>query len=88
MASLLEVLSDKELKGLVTKANLRIQWINNLYISFIFMAKEKVGVENISAEDIADRDLKLILALLWNLILHYQLKSSSMPSTEGGSQGI
>jgi len=52
------------------------------------MAKEKVGVENISAEDIADRDLKLILALLWNLILHYQLKSSSMPSTEGGSQGI
>ena len=100
LAALLEVVSGKPLWGLVKNATMRIQWINNLYISFIFMANQKINIENIQAgtmpclcllffiftkasrnltvpEDIADRDLKLTLALLWNIILHYQLKGEA-----------
>jgi hypothetical protein len=32
-----------------------------------------IRLENIGAEDIVDKNLKLILGLIWTLILHYQI---------------
>ncbi len=74
----MQALSEQPVR--VTKgARIRIQHINNLVLSFTVLKKEGVTIENISAEDIANGDLKLILALIWHLILHYQLKVANRP---------
>lgn len=43
-----------------------------------------IRLENIGSEDIVDKNLKLILGLIWTLILHYQilmLRTGGTPSS-------
>ena len=47
---------------------MRIHRMENLKMAFDFMRQEKVKLINIGAEDIIDRNEKIILATFWNLI--------------------
>jgi len=74
-AHFLECLSAKKLQGrLDTKAQQRIQKIQNLVLALKFMDAE-MGVKNpgCSAEDLADGNIKLVLGLLWTLYRKFRI---------------
>lgn len=82
--NLLELLSQQKIGKRISRAKMRIHCINNLRVSFEFMRKERIRLENLGVEDIADGNLKLIMGLIWTLILKYQIGSISSAKGKGG----
>jgi filamin len=58
------------------KPKIKAQYLENLGAALEFIKKENIKLVNISAEDLYEENLKLILGLIWTLICHYQIRSS------------
>ena len=52
---------------------MRVAWLENTNWALKFLIADGVKLVNIDAQNIVDRDLKLVLGLLWTLILKYQI---------------
>ncbi|CAH1792768.1 unnamed protein product [Owenia fusiformis] len=73
LMKLLEIISGSNL-GKPNRGNMRVQKIENLNKSLIFLKSRGVRLENIGAEDILDQDKTLILGLIWTIILRFQIE--------------
>ena len=62
---------------------MRIHCMENLKMAFDFMRMEKVKLVNIGAEDIIDRNEKIILATMWALIQRYSIDSVDLDGISG-----
>eukprot|EP00009_Paramoeba_aestuarina_P002988 CAMPEP_0201507924 /NCGR_PEP_ID=MMETSP0161_2-20130828/1430_1 /ASSEMBLY_ACC=CAM_ASM_000251 /TAXON_ID=180227 /ORGANISM="Neoparamoeba aestuarina, Strain SoJaBio B1-5/56/2" /LENGTH=235 /DNA_ID=CAMNT_0047902419 /DNA_START=63 /DNA_END=770 /DNA_ORIENTATION=+ len=71
--SLLRILSKKDVSA-NKRPRMRIQKLENVQRGLSFINNEGIKVVNITAEDIVDGNIKLILGLIWTLILHYHIK--------------
>ncbi|CAJ0961940.1 unnamed protein product, partial [Mesorhabditis belari] len=72
LMKLLEIISGEKL-GKPNKGRMRVQKIENLNKVLDFLKKKKIQLENIGAEDILDRNERLILGLIWTIILRFQI---------------
>ncbi|ORE00346.1 ACTNA [Hepatospora eriocheir] len=50
---------------------MRVQKVENLYLILKYLSKNEIRLVNIGAEDIVDKNKKLILGLIFTLILHH-----------------
>lgn len=81
LLALVEVLSGKKLPRYNARPTMKAQKLNNVDTALRFLADvEKIKLVNISASDVVEGNLKLIMGLMWTLILHYSI---SMPVWEG-----
>uniref|UniRef100_A0A0N5AM27 Spectrin beta chain n=1 Tax=Syphacia muris TaxID=451379 RepID=A0A0N5AM27_9BILA len=78
LMKLLEIISGEKL-GKPNRGQMRVQKIENLNKSLDFLKAKKIQLENIGAEDILDRNERLILGLIWTIILRYQIDNISIP---------
>jgi len=78
LINFLELLSGKKISQKYdSKPPSRIQKIQNLHLALTFLEKD-VGVKNssgASAEDFADRNLKMILGFFWSLFKRYRIQT-------------
>uniref|UniRef100_A0AAF5PZP8 Calponin-homology (CH) domain-containing protein n=1 Tax=Wuchereria bancrofti TaxID=6293 RepID=A0AAF5PZP8_WUCBA len=71
---LVEVLSGKSFGRHNKKVIFRHQKLENISLALQFLENEEhIKLVNIDSSAIADRNLKLILGLVWTLILHYSI---------------
>jgi len=73
----LEIISGDKLPRIEKKPRIRIQKIQNVSVCLEFLKKQKIQLVNISAEDITDENLKLILGLVWTIIQKFQIEDIS-----------
>ncbi|KAJ3437697.1 calponin homology domain-containing protein [Anaeramoeba flamelloides] len=76
LMDLLQELSEQECKIKLKKSKLKFMCINNLAVAFDFLKKVQPSnrpLTNIGPEDIYSQNKKLILALVWHLIVEYQV---------------
>ncbi|XP_065199160.1 microtubule-actin cross-linking factor 1-like isoform X3 [Sycon ciliatum] len=71
---LLEMFTGIKLK--MEKGRMRVHQLTNLNKLMVFLGEQKIDTLNITSTDILDGNPKLTLALVWRLILHYQLSNS------------
>lgn len=72
--ALLEALSGQQLPKISKTPKMRIQIIANVNTSLHFFQQQGgVRLVGISAEDVADGNIKVILGLVWMLVLRYDL---------------
>eukprot|EP00013_Stygamoeba_regulata_P025135 CAMPEP_0177646188 /NCGR_PEP_ID=MMETSP0447-20121125/9643_1 /TAXON_ID=0 /ORGANISM="Stygamoeba regulata, Strain BSH-02190019" /LENGTH=1082 /DNA_ID=CAMNT_0019148709 /DNA_START=58 /DNA_END=3306 /DNA_ORIENTATION=+ len=78
LLQLLEVLTGIELsrKGNM-RAMIKAQELDNLHIAFKFLEAEGFGLVGIGPNDVWEENSKLIMGLMWQLILFYQVSSSA-----------
>lgn len=101
LIDLIEHLSGQKLATPVRKPTLRVQKLNNLAIAFKQLKREIHMVradpraqmsdllqENIAPEDIADRNVKIVMGLVWSLILRYQIASLEGSIKSGAQRPI
>eukprot|EP00937_MAST-01D_sp_MAST-1D-sp2_P000560 g560.t1 len=62
---------------------MRIHRMENLKMAMDFMRKENVKMVNIGAEDILDRNEKIILATMWALIQRYSVDTVELDGISG-----
>ncbi|VDO69394.1 unnamed protein product [Heligmosomoides polygyrus] len=72
LMKLLEIISGEKL-GKPNRGRMRVQKIENLNKVLDFLKRKKIQLENIGAEDILDRNERLILGLIWTIILRFQI---------------
>ncbi|CAP39687.2 Protein CBR-SMA-1 [Caenorhabditis briggsae] len=72
LMKLLEIISGDKL-GKPNRGRMRVQKVENLNKVLDFLKKKKIQLENIGAEDILDRNERLILGLIWTIILRFQI---------------
>jgi spectrin beta len=72
LMKLLEIISGETL-GRPNRGRMRVQKIENLNRVLDFLKHNKIQLENIGAEDILDRNERLILGLIWTIILRFQI---------------
>jgi len=77
LINLLEVISSKHLPGYNKKPKIRAQMLENTGQSLTFLKNEGIKLVGIGPEDITDKNLKLILGLIWTIILRYQIQKIS-----------
>ncbi|VDN01002.1 unnamed protein product [Thelazia callipaeda] len=71
---LVEVLSGRSLGRYSKKVTFRHQKLENISLALRFLEEEEhIKIVNIDSSAIVDRNLKLILGLIWKLILHYSI---------------
>jgi hypothetical protein len=80
---LLEILADTSLPRYNTHPRLEVQRVANIAIALEFLKEEKLQLVNIGPGDIEKGDLKLTLALLWAIILRYQIQRFGGDGGEG-----
>jgi len=87
LINFLELLSQKKItQKYDQKPPSRIQKIQNLHIALQFLQKEMQQQISISAEDFADKNLKMILGFLWSLFKKFRIqviKHEDKSSEEG-----
>uniref|UniRef100_A0A4W5PGZ9 Filamin C n=1 Tax=Hucho hucho TaxID=62062 RepID=A0A4W5PGZ9_9TELE len=80
LIGLLEVLSQKKMyRKHHNRPNFRQMKLENVSVALEFLDREHIRLVSIDSNAIVDRNLKLILGLIWTLILHYSI---SMPIWE------
>ena len=65
--------NDDHLKPIRQNPKMKIQEIENINICLQFLKKEGVNLVNIDASDIWNGKLSSILAVIWNMVLKYQV---------------
>ncbi|TKS81707.1 Plectin [Collichthys lucidus] len=86
LISLLEVLSGETLPR--EKGRMRFHKLQNVQIALDFLKHRQVKLVNIRNDDIADGNPKLTLGLIWTIILHFQVSSSTeIPGYRPNRQG-
>jgi len=73
----LEIISNQSLPKYEKKPKIRIQKVGNVSTGLQFLKSQKINLVNISAEDIVDENLKLILGLIWTIIQKFQIDDIS-----------
>jgi len=73
LGALVEQLSGKSLPIKIKSAKLQVQKVQNVNISLQFMISQGIKLVNIDGADIVEGSVKLILAVIWHLIIRYQL---------------
>uniref|UniRef100_A0A914X4U0 Calponin-homology (CH) domain-containing protein n=2 Tax=Plectus sambesii TaxID=2011161 RepID=A0A914X4U0_9BILA len=81
LMKLLEIISGEKL-GKPNRGRMRVQKIENLNKSLDFLKRKKIQLENIGAEDILDRNERLILGLIWTIILRFQIDTIEIENDE------
>nr|KAG5697934.1 hypothetical protein BaRGS_026872 [Batillaria attramentaria] len=72
LVGLVEVLTGQGISGAVRKPGNQYQKLQNITVALNALVKDGVRIVNIDSSDIAEGNLKLILALVWLLVLRYQ----------------
>lgn len=75
---LLESISGQKLPKILPVTKFRLQNIQNLNVCLEFIARSGVKLIGISAEEIADGNLKLILGMIWTIILRFEIQDISI----------
>eukprot|EP01103_Thecamoeba_quadrilineata_P002430 TRINITY_DN12390_c0_g1_i1.p1 TRINITY_DN12390_c0_g1~~TRINITY_DN12390_c0_g1_i1.p1 ORF type:complete len:1553 (+),score=563.11 TRINITY_DN12390_c0_g1_i1:26-4660(+) len=73
----LEIISNKDLGKYDKKPKMRIQKVGNISTALNFLKSQKIQLVNISPEDIADENIKLILGLIWIIIQKFAIEDIS-----------
>lgn len=73
----LEIISGQTLPKYEKKPKIRIQKIGNVSTALDFLKSQKIHLVNISAEDLVDENLKLILGLIWTIIQKFAIDDIS-----------
>ncbi|KAM6204749.1 calmin [Sarcoramphus papa] len=95
LMALLEVLSGQKLMHEYKSSTHRIFRLNNIAKSLKFLEDSNVKLVSIDAAEIADGNSSLVLGLIWNIILFFQIKeltgnlnrNSSSSSLSSGPSG-
>lgn len=70
------------------KPKMRIHMLENVGQALKFMTEsKKIRLVNIGSSDIVDSQEKIILALIWNIILHFQVQTIEIDGISG-KQGL
>ncbi|XP_078263088.1 uncharacterized protein LOC144597496 isoform X2 [Rhinoraja longicauda] len=77
LMALLEVLSGHRLMHHYKQSTHRIFRLNNIARALKFLEDGYVKLVSIDAPEIADGNPSLILGLIWNIILHFQIKEAA-----------
>jgi filamin len=77
LINLLEVISSKHIPSYNKKPKIRAQMLENTGACLQFLKNEGIKLVAIGPEDITDKNLKLILGLIWTIILRYQIQKIS-----------
>jgi actinin alpha len=77
LINFLEIISNNTLPKYTKNPKIRIQKIQNVSLCLDFLKQQKIHLVNISAEDIVDENLKLILGLIWTIIQKFQIDDIS-----------
>lgn len=75
---LLEAISGQKLPKINANPRMRLQNIENLNVSLSFIARCGVRLVGISAEEVTDGNLKLILGMIWTIILRFEIQDISV----------
>eukprot|EP01114_Cavostelium_apophysatum_P023733 TRINITY_DN903_c0_g1_i2.p1 TRINITY_DN903_c0_g1~~TRINITY_DN903_c0_g1_i2.p1 ORF type:complete len:941 (-),score=409.02 TRINITY_DN903_c0_g1_i2:2112-4934(-) len=73
----LEIIGQHTFSKYEKRPRIRIQSIQNVDIALKFLRECKVQLISISAEDIVDGNLKLILGMIWTIIQRFQISDIS-----------
>lgn len=73
LVALVESLTRHTIAGAVTKPTNQYQKLQNVTFALDAVRRDGVKIVNIDSSDILERNLKLILGLVWQLILKYQI---------------
>ncbi|VDK63044.1 unnamed protein product [Anisakis simplex] len=74
---LVEVLSGKSLGRFNKRVTFRSQKLENISLALNFLENEEhIKIVSIDSSAIVDKNLKLILGLVWTLILHYSISKA------------
>jgi filamin len=74
LVNLLEIISSKSIHQYNKKPKIRAQMLENTGACLQFLKNEGIKLVAIGPEDITDKNLKLILGLIWTIILRYQIQ--------------
>ncbi|XP_038678284.1 calmin-like isoform X2 [Scyliorhinus canicula] len=77
LMALLEVLSGQRLMHQYKRSSHRIFRLNNIAKALQFLEEGYVKLVSIDAPEIADGNPSMILGLIWNIILHFQIKEAT-----------
>ncbi|BFZ00344.1 hypothetical protein BsWGS_03383 [Bradybaena similaris] len=77
LVALVEALTRHRIPGSVSKPSNQYQKLQNITVALDTVSKDGVKIVNIDSSDISSGNLKLILALIWQLVLKYQIGLSS-----------
>ncbi|KAJ8654033.1 hypothetical protein O0I10_010244 [Lichtheimia ornata] len=73
LIQLLEIISGTQLGRYSMNPRMRIQCVENVNKALNFIMERGVPLTNIGAEDIVDKNLKLVLGMLWMIILRFTI---------------
>jgi len=74
LIQLLEILSDKSLGKYNKTPKMKPQKLENISAALKFITGQGIKLVGIGPEDVHDKNLKLILGLIWTLILRFQIQ--------------
>jgi len=77
LVELVEVLQRKKLEGVVHKPAHNHEKLHNITLALDAIAKDNVTLINIDSTHITEGNTKLLLALMWQLVLRYQIGLSN-----------
>ncbi|ORZ22264.1 calponin homology domain-containing protein [Absidia repens] len=77
LIQLLEIIGDASIGRYNRNPRMRIQFVENVNLALEFIKQRGVALTNIGAEDIVDKNLKLILGMLWTIILRFTIANIS-----------
>ncbi|KAK3096080.1 hypothetical protein FSP39_022879 [Pinctada imbricata] len=79
LVALVESLQRRRVRGsVVSQPSNQYEKLQNLNIALDAMASDNIRIVNIGSADITEGNVKLILALVWQLILRYQIGLSNI----------
>ncbi|XP_059151967.1 filamin-C-like [Physella acuta] len=77
LVALIESLTGHRISGTVSKPSNEFQKLQNITISLEAVKTDGVKIVNIDSSDVLEGNQKLVLALIWQLILKYQIGLSA-----------
>jgi len=77
LIELLEIIGAESLGKYNKNPKMRIHNVENLNVALRYVASKGVKLVGISAEDIVDKNLKLILGMVWTIILRFAIADIS-----------
>ncbi|XP_062597927.1 filamin-C-like [Saccostrea cucullata] len=78
LVALLEVLQRRRITGVVERPSNPHEALQNLNVALEAIGEDNVRIVNIGCTDITEGNIKLVLALIWQLILRYQVGLSNI----------
>mmetsp|Transcript_13966 Transcript_13966/g.21034 ORF Transcript_13966/g.21034 Transcript_13966/m.21034 type:complete len:1349 (+) Transcript_13966:18-4064(+) len=86
LSTLLEKLFERSIGRFDKNPRMKLQMIGNLSTCFKAMNAEGINTTNQGAEDVYDKNEKIVLGMLWTLILNYQV--AALPKADSSSDDM